>query len=239
MSAEEASISMESAVHLTETPACSMTPRNAPRWSPDAPRSVTRPLVTPAATMKVPASIRSGTTEWSAPRRRRRPSISIRSGCRPLDLRAHLLQEGDEIVDLGLLSSRLDDRVAIRQNCRQHRVLGTHDGDLGEGDRAAPEPAGRLGEVVAVAVLDLRPKSPHGIDVEVHGTPADPIPAGVADDDPSESRQERTQQDEARPHLGRGLERHEEPLRVAGGDLVNVRFAGGRRPRRCQPEPRS
>ena len=50
--------------------------------------------------------------------------------------------------------------------------------------------------------------------------PADPVAARVADDDPPEPGQERAEQDEAGAHLGGGLERHEQPLDVARGDLV-------------------
>ena len=53
---------------------------NASRWSQGAPWSVTFPPVTAAAMMNVPASIRSGMTRCSAPRRRLRPSISMVSG---------------------------------------------------------------------------------------------------------------------------------------------------------------
>ncbi len=48
------------------------------------------------------------------------------------------------------------------------------------------------------------------------------VAARVADDDPAEASQERTEQDEAGPHLGRGFERDEEPVHVARGDLVDV-----------------
>ena len=89
--------------------------------------------------------------------------------------------------------------------------------------RPAAQPARSLGEVVAVAVLDLGAEGPHGVDVEIHRPAADAVAAGVADDDPAEAGQQRPEQDEAGPHLGRGLERHEEPLRIAGRDLVDVR----------------
>ena len=82
---------------------------------------------------------------------------------------------------------------------------------------------GRAREVVAVAVLDVGAQGAHRVDVEVDRPPADPIAAGVADDDPPEARQERPEQDEAGAHLGRRLERHEEPVHVARGDLVDVR----------------
>jgi hypothetical protein len=45
----------------------------------------------------------------------------------------------------------------------------------------------------------------------------------VADDHPAEPAQKRPEEHEAGPHLGRRLERDEEPLDVARRDLVDVR----------------
>jgi hypothetical protein len=60
--------------------------------------------------------------------------------------------------------------------------------------------------------------------VEVDRTPPDPVAAGVADDHLAEAGQERTQEHEAGAHLGGRLEGHEEPVHVAGRDLVGVRL---------------
>ena len=54
-----------------------------------------------------------------------------RVGRGPLDLGAHLLQERDQVVDLGLLGGGPDDRVALGQRRGEHRVLGAHDGHSG------------------------------------------------------------------------------------------------------------
>jgi hypothetical protein len=86
------------------------------------------------------------------------------------------------------------------------------------------EAAGRRGEVVAVAVVDLGAERPHRVDVEVHRPPSDAVAAGVADDHPAEPGEERPQEHEAGPHLRGRLERHEQPLDVARGDLVDVRL---------------
>ena len=102
------------------------------------------------------------------------------------------------------------------------RVLRAHDRDVRELDRAAAQTAGRLREVVAVAVVDRRPQGAHRVDVEVHRPAADAVAAGVADDDPPEARQERPEQDEAGAHLRGRLERHEQPVDVARRDLVRV-----------------
>ena len=91
--------------------------------------------------------------------------------------------------------------------------------------------ARRAGEVVAVAVLDLGAQGPHRVDVEVDRPPADPVAARVADDHPAEPGEERAEQDERGAHLGRRLERHEQPVDVARGDLVDVRRPDGRRRR--------
>ena len=61
----------------------------------------------------------------------------------------------------------------------------------GKRDLAAAQAAGRRGEVVAVAVLDLGAQRAHRVDVEVDRPPADPVAARVADDDPPEPGQER------------------------------------------------
>ena len=93
----------------------------------------------------------------------------------------------------------------------------------GKVDLGAAQPAGRAREVVAVAVLDVRAHRAHRVDVQVDRAATDPVAARVADDHAAEARQQRPEQDEAGAHLGRGLERHEEPLDVARGDLVGVR----------------
>ena len=143
-------------------------------------------------------------------------------GSRSLDLGTHILQECDQVVDLGFLRRRFDDGVAHGQDGGEHGILGAHDRDLREGDPAAAQPARGLGEVVAVAVLDLRAEGPHRVDVQVHRPAPNPVAAGVTDDDPPETGEQRAQQDEAGPHLGRRLKWHEEPLRIAAGDLVDV-----------------
>ena len=81
---------------------------------------------------------------------------------------------------------------------------------------------GERGEVVAVAVLDVGAQGAHRIDVQVDRPTADPVAARVADDDPAEAGQQRPEQDEAGAHLGRRLERHEQPVDVARRDLVGV-----------------
>ena len=58
--------------------------------------------------------------------------------------------------------------------------------------------------------------------MEVHRPAPDPIAARVADDHAPEPRQQRAQEDEAGPHLRCRFERHEEPVHVAGRDLVDV-----------------
>ena len=92
------------------------------------------------------------------------------------------------------------------------------------GKRTSPPRSrpGRGREVVAVAVLDRGAEGAHRVDVQVDRPAADPVAARVADDDPPEARQERPEQHEAGAHLGRRLERHEQPLDVARGDLVDV-----------------
>ena len=55
--------------------------------------------------------------------------------------------------------------------------------------------------------------------MQVHWTSSDAITTRVTDDDPAESRKERAEQHEARAHLRRRLERNEEPLHIAGGEI--------------------
>ena len=139
-----------------------------------------------------------GHTWWSAPRRRRRPWTSIVSGAVRSTSAPIFCRNVDQVVHLRLAGRRPDHRVAVGQGRGEHRVLGAHDGHVGERDLAAAQPARRLREVVAVAVLDLRAERPHRVDVEVDGPPADPVAARVADDHPAEPREQRPQQDEAR-----------------------------------------
>ena len=49
-----------------------------------------------------------------------------RVGERPGDLGAHLLEEGDQVVDLRLLCGRSDRGVTVGQRRGEHRVLGPH-----------------------------------------------------------------------------------------------------------------
>ena len=143
---------------------------------------------------------------------------AVRSTSAPICCRKH-----DQVVDLRLLGGRADGRVAVGQRRRQDGVLGAHHGHLREVDLGAAQPAGRAREVVAVAVVDVGAQGAHRVDVQVDRPAADAVAAGVADDHPPEARQQRPEQDEAGAHLGRGLERHEEPVDVARGDLVGVR----------------
>ena len=82
--------------------------------------------------------------------------------------------------------------------------------------------ARRLGEVIAVAILDGGAERLHGMDVQVYRTTTDAVATGVADDDLADARQQGTQQDEAGTHASGGLERHEVPVDVAGTDFVGV-----------------
>ena len=66
-----------------------------------------------------------------------------RVGVGPLDRRAHRLEERDEVVDLGLLGGRADDRVALGEGRGEHRVLGAHDRHEREADLAAAQAPGR------------------------------------------------------------------------------------------------
>ena len=111
---------------------------------------------------------------------------------------------------------------ALGEGRGEHRVLGAHDRHEREADLAAAQAPGRGREVVAVAVLDRGAEGAHRLDVQVDRPPPDPVAARVADDDPPETGQQRTEQHEAGAHPGRRLERDEQPLDVARGDLVDV-----------------
>ena len=111
----------------------------------------------------------------------------------------------------------------IGQGRGEHRVLRAHDRHEREPDLRAAEPSRCGREEVAVAVVDLGAQRAHGVDVQIDRSPPDPIAAGVADDDPAEPGEEWPEQYEAGPHLGRGLERHEQPFDVTRRDLVGVR----------------
>src|SRR6476659_5579634 len=159
----EPSTSMVSAPQPIPTPTRSAAEMNAARWSHEAPSSVICPPVTAAAVMNVPASMRSGMTRCSAPRRRLRPSISMVSG------------------KVRSTAAPIAWRNAIRSST--------------SGSWAA----GRMTLVPSAGVA-----------------------ARVADDDPPEACQQRPEEHEAGAHPGSRLERDEEPLDVARGDLVDV-----------------
>ena len=205
---------------------------NAPRWSHGRARQRD-----PAAghgrrrRRTCPASIRSGMTRCSAPRRRRLPSTSMVSGGVRSTSAPIFWRNAMRSSTSGSWAAGRIDGVALGERRREHRVLGAHDRHEREADLRAAQPARRRREVVAVAVVDLGAERAHRLDVQVDRPPADPVAARVADDDPAEPRQERAEQDEAGAHLGGGLERHEQPLDVARGDLVDVRPRDGRRRR--------
>ena len=136
---------------------------------------------------------------------------------------AHLLQEGDQVVDLGLLGRGPDDVWPSARVAASIAFSVPMTDTNGNRTSVPAQPAGRLGVVVAVPVVDRGAHGPHRVDVEVHRPPPDPIAAGVADDHLAEARQERPEEHEAGAHLGRGLERHEQPVDVARGHLVGVR----------------
>ena len=183
--------SMRSPSRLTSTPTSLEDVEERAEVLAGAPRSVTSPPVTAAATTNVPASMRSAMTRCSAPRRRRRPSTSIVSGAVRSTSAPISWRKRDEVVDLRLLGGRPDGRVAVGQRRREDRVLGAHHGHVREVDVGAAQPAGRPGEVVAVAVLDVGAQGAHRVDVQVDRPPADAVAAGVADDDAAEARQQR------------------------------------------------
>ena len=69
-----------------------------------------------AATMKVPASMRSGMMRvLGAARARAAPSMRDLGVPAPLDLRAHRCERVAELLDLGLARRVLDDRRARRR----------------------------------------------------------------------------------------------------------------------------
>jgi len=145
-------------------------------------------------------------------------------GVGPLDLGPHLLEEADQVIHLGLPGRGPDDGVAVREGRCKNRVLRSHHRYEREPDLRSAKAARRRREVIAVAVLDRRSERPHRLDVKVDRTPPDPVAARVADDHPAEPAQQRTEQHERRPHLGRRLERDEQPVDVARRDLVDVRL---------------
>ena len=184
--------------------------------------SVILPPVTAAATRNVPVSMRSETTVWLAPRSRRLPWTSIVSGLvrftsAPILCRKSMRSSTSGSCAAGRITVWPSARVAASIAFSVPITV-----TCGKVTSPAVEATGRLGEVVAVAVGDLGAQRPHRVDVQVHRPAPDPVAARVADDHPPEARQERPEQDERGAHLGGGLERDEQPVDVARGDLVHA-----------------
>ena len=140
-----------------------------------------------------------------------------------LDVRAHAAQHRDEVVDLRLQRRVVDGRRPSREGGGEQDVLGAHDRHDREVDMGAAQPVGRgRGVVVAVAVLDRGAQLLERGDVEVDRPAADAVTARVRKDDASEAREHRPEEDEAGAHALRGLERHERPIRVDGGQLERI-----------------
>ena len=81
--------------------------------------------------------MRSGSTRWRAPSSRATPAISIVGRSRALDARAHLVEAIGEVFDLRLAGRVADQRRALGQRRRHHRVMRAADRDLGKFDLGA------------------------------------------------------------------------------------------------------
>ena len=119
------------------------------------PRTSTSPPVMAPAIRSVPASMRSGMTRWSKPPSSRTPSIVIIAVPAPRDARAHPVERGGEVLDLGLARGVLDRGDAVGERRRHHQVLGGADRREVEHDPRAAQTL-RLGLDVAVRLPDRR-----------------------------------------------------------------------------------
>ena len=139
--------------------------------------------------------------------------------CSTLDLRAHCVEKRDEIVYLWFARSGLNACCPFCEDCGKHCILCPHHGDVREGDLCAAQPAATLRKVVAISIVNLCAERAHCINMEIDGASSNSIATRIADDDATESRKKWTEQHEARAHLGRRLQRNEEPLHVARSEI--------------------
>ena len=103
-----------------------------------------------------------------------------RVGAGARDLRAHRVEAGREVDDLGLARGVLDQRAAARERRRHHEVLGAGDGHGVLHDaRALQAPGLRLD--VAVLDRDLGAQRLQAGDVQVDRARADRAAAGQRD----------------------------------------------------------
>ena len=139
--------------------------------------------------------------------------------CSALDLRAHCVEKRDQIVYLWFARSGLNARCPFCKDCGEHCILCPHHGDVREGDICAAQSTAALCKVVAIAIVNLCAERAHCINMKIDWASSNPIAARIADDDATESRKEWAEQHEARAHLGRRLQRNEEPLHVTRGEI--------------------
>ena len=139
--------------------------------------------------------------------------------CGALNLRAHYIEERDEIVHLWLLCSRMDARRPFCEYCGEHCILCPHHGDVRKGDICAAQSTAALCKVVAITIINLCAERAHCIYMEIDGASSNPIAARITDDYATESCEEWTEQHEARAHLGRRFQRNEEPLHVTRSEI--------------------
>ena len=118
---------------------------------------------------------------------------------RPIDLRAHLVEENGQVGDFGLAGAVLEHGLALGQSGGHEQVLRPRDRLLLEFDLGPAETVG-LGPDVAVLEGDGRAELLQPGDVEVDRTRADGAAAGQGDDRLAEAGDERAENEDRGPH---------------------------------------
>jgi hypothetical protein len=124
---------------------------------------------------------------------------------RPLDPRAHGVQAGGKVHDLGLARGIAQDRGALRQNRGHHQVLGRPDRDQRKRDHGPLQPARGLRVDIALAQVELGAQLLEPHQVQVHRARADGASPGQRDLGPAHARQQRSQNQHRGAHLAHDL----------------------------------
>ncbi len=150
--------------------------------------------------------MRSGMMAWSkgasSPRSEPRDVDDVRPGA--VDLRAHLVENATEFLDLRLTRAVDERRAPAREGGRHHQVLGAGDGGDVEVDLAAAQAApaaGPLGQDVPALEAYRAAHRLEALEMLVDGPRADRASAGERHPRAAEARDERPEHENARAHL--------------------------------------
>ncbi len=129
------------------------------------------------------------------------------AGARAADAAAQGIEEVLQIDDLRFLGGIADERGPLSEGRRHHQVLGGADAREVQVDLPSPQ-ARSLRVNVPAPLANCRPHSLQARQVQVDGSKADGTASRVRNPDPTHPAEERSHEEDGRPHLPHKLVRH-------------------------------